>query len=236
MLGLVVQVAQVVVELRAQPAGEGHLIALGQQVHVRDALRKSADGGAPVADHHAAGPVAIDQVGKQAVARFFVALGDAGKPMRECVALFGEEWRQCFDVARSQAFTGQQAFGQRRQRDVLALFFDKIRKAGVTRRIEQAQAREMAAQPELLRRRRQQQQRGRLRGKRFNQLVGRAAGFLAPGQVMRFIHQQQVPVGVQRLLRAALVAGQPVHRGDHQLLVIERIASAAVAARRIHLQ
>ena len=221
--GLVVGFADVVREFGAQRAQHGRVFGLGQGRQVRETHGETADGGAAVAHHHPAGAVAVDQVGQQGVARGGIASGDARQALGQVVAVFREQAGQGFHVFGGQRLVVEQAAGQGRQALVTAGFGAEGFQVGVTRRVEQAQAGEVAAQAQLFGRGREQQQARRARRQRFNQGVTRAGEFGGPDQVVGFVHQQQVPARGQGLAGALFMAGQPVHRGDDALFVLEGI-------------
>ncbi len=130
-----------------------------------DAARKSADLRTPVAEHHAAGAVAIDQRVEQRG-------GVRGAVRGVC----GQQGEQFFIVGEARlqqrAFVGvercsvDQAVCHRRQRDVVVGFDGEGIEVHIARRIEQAQSREMPAATELLRRRGQQDQAGEAAARR----------------------------------------------------------------------
>ena len=223
--GFVVVAAEVVRELGLQPATQGGVFVVGEQLHLGDAMRETADRSAAIPDHRAAGAMAIDQIGQQGVAGVGVAGGNFRQPSCQHIAFVGEHRRQRFHVAGGQALAGEQAIGQARQRDIALLFGLELREIGVTRGIEQSQASEVSAQAQLFRRGGEQDQAGRARREAFDQLVLATGRVRTPGQVMRLVHQQQIPAGIQGLLRAFAVARQPFHRSDEALLVFERIGA-----------
>ena len=77
-------------------------------------------------------------------------------------------------------------------------------------RIEQAQARKVAIQSQLLRGGGEQQNTRDLTGQLLDQPVFRAGHFRVPDQMMRFVDHQQIPAGLQRGLLSALMAFEPV--------------------------
>ncbi|MNF76410.1 hypothetical protein D3C84_585230 [compost metagenome] len=81
----------------------------------------------------------------------------------------------------------------------------------------------MALVAQLIRGGGQQQHARYLFGQGLHHLVGAARCFLAPLQVMRFVDDQQIPLGFQHLLEAAALLAQEVEAADHQLLRLERI-------------
>ena len=82
----------------------------------------------------------------------------------------------------------------------------------------------MAVQSQLLRRRRKQDQSRRGLGQRFDEAIAGAGAVDMPFEVMRLIHDHQVPACRLQLRGALAIAGEPVGAGDHQLLFLERIA------------
>jgi len=85
----------------------------------------------------------------------------------------------------------------------------------------------MAGAAELLGRGGQQDHAGGGRGQRFHERVFGAGRLRRPGQVMRFVDDEQIPARGDGLLGAARIAGQEGQIGDDELLVLERIARVA---------
>ena len=91
--------------------------------------------------------------------------------------------------------------------------------------VEQAQAGEVALQPQLLRGGGEQQQAGGCAGQRLHHSVGRAGLLRGPGQMVGLVHNQQVPACGHRLGGPGRGAGQQADAAQHQLLLQERIAA-----------
>lgn len=192
------------------------------QVAVWEALHAVAG----VAEQHAAGAVAIHQHGHQLLARLLGVVAFAvGRFEQRFDVLLVDQLAQQVQLVVGQAFTAQQQGDGVGHRAVFLLLGDEIAVVVETARIEQAQAREVALLAQLLRGGGQQQHAGDMLGQLFDHLIFAARRFFAPGQVVRFVDHQQIPLGVRQLFQALLVAAHEVQRADHQLLGFERVAA-----------
>ncbi len=97
-----------------------------------------------------------------------------------------------------------------------------------TVRVEQAQAGEVAFLAKLFRSGGQQQHAWGDFGQLLDQLVFGAGVFRVPDQVMRFVHNEQVPAGGEGCVLGALVVLQPVQRDQRELGVFEGVAGIAL--------
>ena len=92
-----------------------------------------------------------------------------------------------------------------------------------TLRVEQAQTSKVTLVAQLIRGRGQQQHARYLFGQRFHHFVGAAGGLLTPLQMVRFVDNQQIPLGFQHLFEATTLLAQEVEAADHQLFGLEGV-------------
>ncbi|KZV15209.1 hypothetical protein F511_29958 [Dorcoceras hygrometricum] len=216
------------VELGMQGLAGGFVEAGGlQHLPLRNTLGKTADAGAAIAEHRAAGAVAVDQRGED-LARM-LGFGGVGEP-RFQRGVAGEGAAQRGELDLVQRLTVQQLVGDPRQRLEAPGLGEVGVQVVVALRVEQAQAGEVAAAAQLFGCGGEQDHAGCLRGQPFHQGVARAGRLGRPGEVMRLVHHQQVPRGVQQLLRAFRVRLEEGEVGDHRLLVLERVAGVCIPA------
>ncbi|KAF1068543.1 MAG: hypothetical protein GAK45_01330 [Pseudomonas citronellolis] len=197
---------------------------VGQRVAVQLALGEALYRRASVAEQHAAGAVAVEQLAHQAGTGFVVTAVDAGQ---QGVGFAAEEalngatrgWRQAALV--EQLLHG---FGHR---TVLAAFGAEGFQVMETVRVEQAQAREVAVQAELFRGCGEQQHAGNDLGQLFDQAVLGAGLFRVPDQMVGLVDHQQVPTGGEQRILGTLVTLDPLQGDQGQLAVFERVAGVA---------
>ena len=187
-----------------------------------DAARKAADLGAPVAEHDAAGAVAVDQRIEYAIPRRGIHF--AGQQFAEFRVLAEARDEFAAFVIR-QGFAVVQLAGNFGQRRIAVGLGDVTREVVVAGRVEQAQPGEMTAASQLLGGGGQKNQTCRACGQGLDQSIFRAGRFGRPGQVMRFIDDEQIPACFDGLGRTLLRPAEEADAGDHELLVLERIAS-----------
>ena len=89
--------------------------------------------------------------------------------------------------------------------------------------VEQAQTGKVALVAQLIRGRGQQQHARHLFGQRFHHFIGTARRLFAPLQMVRFVDNQQIPLGFQHLLEATTLLAQEVEAADHQLFGLEGV-------------
>ena len=187
----------------------------------RRALREAADLGTTVAEHHPAGAVAVDQRIEQAFACGRRGIIEQGKQVG-IVAEAGGEGRPLVGIERVAVL---QAPGDFRQRREAFGFGDIGIEIVVTRRVEQAQAGEVAAAAKLFGRGGQEDQVRRVRGQRFDDAVFGAGRLRRPGQVVRLVGDDEIPAGLDHLGGAFAVAAEEADAGNDELFVLERIAA-----------
>ena len=99
-------------------------------------------------------------------------------------------------------------------------------------RVEQAQARKVACLAKLLRCCCQQQHPARCPGQLLHQSIFRADAFRTPFQVVRLVHDQQVPFAGHGLRVARWLRQQEFQAAEHQLPGMKRVVLAAAGLDR----
>src|SRR5688572_21514145 len=87
---------------------------------------------------------------------------------------------------------------------VMGMFLQILIKAVKALRVEKAQSREMAALPQLFGRGGDQQDAGCSACERLDNSILAARRVRTPAKMMRFVHNQQVPTGANRLSRPTI--------------------------------
>ncbi|MNY25492.1 hypothetical protein D3C86_1592780 [compost metagenome] len=139
--------------------------------------------------------------------------------------MFVDQLAEQVQLVVGQALTAEQQGNGIGHRAIFLLFGNKIVVVVETVRIQQAQTGEVALLAKLLWRCGQQQHAGNVFCQLFDHLVFTARRIFAPGQMVRFIHHQQIPLGIGQFFQALLVAAYEVQRADHQLFCFKRVAA-----------
>ncbi|MCY1401764.1 hypothetical protein D9M71_168870 [compost metagenome] len=197
---------------------------VGQRVGVQLALGEALHGGTGVAEQHAAGAVAVQQLAHQARRGFRVALG---KGLEQAFAFFAEETLDGGFGLGAQAALVQQFLDGLGHGAVVGAFGAEGVQVVETVRVEQAQAREVAFQAQLFRGGGQQQHAGDDFGQLLHQAVFGAGLFRVPDQVVGFVDHQQVPAGGEGGILGAFAVLQPFKGNQGELGVLEGVAGIA---------
>ena len=132
-------------------------------------------------------------------------------------------------IAQGVEFVIRKTLARQQQRDgirnrtVVILFFHKLPEVVETVWIEQAQTGEVAFQTQLFRRSGQQQDARHALGKLLDSHIFAARRVFAPDQVVRFVDDHQVPLGIAQMLKTLLAAAHEVERTNHQLFGFKRV-------------
>ncbi|MNS47954.1 hypothetical protein D3C72_805060 [compost metagenome] len=191
---------------------------------VQLAFREAFHAVTGVTEQHAAGAVAVHQHGDQLLTRGFRVVAVAVGGVQQWLnILLANQLAQGVEFIVGQVLTSQQQGDRIGNRAVVLLLFDKHREIVETVRIEQAQTRKVAFQPQLLRRSGQQQDTRHAFGQLFDRHIFTAGRIFAPDQVVGLIDDHQIPLSIAQMLKALLAAAHEVQRADHQLFRFERI-------------
>ncbi|MNE15801.1 hypothetical protein D3C80_1087220 [compost metagenome] len=171
----------------------------------------------------------VHQHGNQFLTRGISAVAVAvGRLQKRLNILFPNQIAQRIELIVGKMFARQQHGDRIGHRTVVLLFFNKHVKVVETVGIEQAQAREMAFETQLFWRCRQKQNTRDALRQLFNRHVLAAWGVFAPDQMVRFIDDQQIPLGIAKMLKALLATTHKVEGANHQLLGFERVLSVVL--------
>ena len=129
----------------------------------------------------------------------------------------------------AQFVTCQQHGNGVRNRTIIFLLFNELRKIVETVRVQQTQTGEVAFHPQLFRGRGQQQNARHVLCQLFNGLIFAARRIFAPHQMMGFIDHQQVPLGFTEMFQTLFATTGKIQRANHQLFGIERVVSIVLS-------
>ncbi len=197
-----------------------------QRGDVQVTFGKAADMTAAVAKHDPAGAVAIQQLFAQlaagAVALGLVAFGiQQGVEQRAAVAVVddGAKTVAVGGIAR-QPLECLDRFGHG---GIAGFFFPEAFEIVIAIGIEQTQPGEVALQAHLLRCRGQQQQTGDMLRQAFDAGIAGAFRLWRPIEMVRFVDDQQIPLGALGLALAMRVGEQPLLTGQDALAAVEGV-------------
>ena len=108
---------------------------------------------------------------------------------------------------------------------ILVGFADEGIEIVIPVRIEQPQAGEVAGESELFGRGGKQQQAWGMAAERVDGIVGRRRGLRRPLQMVRFVNDEDVPSGAERLLEANRALEEEPEIGQYQLVLEERVGA-----------
>ena len=183
------------------------------------AFRKAGEGGAGVAEHHAAGAEFVEQAGDDLRAGGFVA---------------GEE---CVVVGTNSAlkqrglrdfFSGEKGVDGLGDGFVALGLAEEFVEVAVALGVEQAEAGEVSLEAELLRGGGEEEQPGNGSGKGFDEGIFGGGFGRGPAEMVGFIDDEQVPTRLTGLIGALGIRGEEVEGADHELAVEKGIRAGGV--------
>ena len=187
-------------------------------------FRKTADVVATIAEQYAPGAMVVEQFAHQALNDYRQrrVRRSIGQCTGTLVAEIGGNCCQRISIDTGVAVA--EPTHEFADCCILTFFVEIALKRRISMRIEQSQAGEVTFDTKLLRCRGQQQQSADLGGQALDGSVRRAAFGGSPGQMMRFVDDQQIPARGLRLRLTLRVSGQQRQWAQDELRGFERIA------------
>ena len=177
-----------------------------------------------VTEQHAAGAVAVHQHGNQLLTCVLRTVAVAVCRLQQRFnILLANQFAQHVELFIAELVTGQQHSDGVGNRAIIFLLFNKLCEIVETVGIQQAQTRKVAFHTQLFRGGGQQQYAWHAFRQLFYRHIFTARRLFAPDEVVGFIDNQQIPLGIAQVFQTLLVTAGEVQRTDHQLFGFERV-------------